>query len=81
MSLDVNPRTGFRKPGVKIEISKLKGPFADQLAPFEGLWGFQKNKTITTEQYSDLLFDANGQFEIERKHHSIGLYRCTILLG
>jgi sacsin len=39
--LDDNYLTGRRKPGVKIELSKLKGDaYKDQLAPFEGLWGF-----------------------------------------
>jgi sacsin len=39
--LDENYLTGRRKPGVKIELSKLKGDaYKDQLTPFDGLWGF-----------------------------------------
>ncbi|CAG8949651.1 hypothetical protein HYFRA_00007885 [Hymenoscyphus fraxineus] len=40
-SLNINPHTGKRKPGVKIELSLLK-QFPDQLAPFDGLWNFDK---------------------------------------
>jgi sacsin len=40
--LDLNYRTGRRKPGVRIELSKLKGAYRDQLAPFEGLWDFSQ---------------------------------------
>jgi sacsin len=42
-SREVLPRNqikGKRKPGVKLEISKLKYACGDQLAPFEGLWGY-----------------------------------------
>lgn len=40
--MDLNYRTGRRKPGVKIELSKLKGSYRGQLVPFEGLWGFSQ---------------------------------------
>jgi sacsin len=39
----MNYCTGRRKPGVKIELSKLKGAYAGHLTPFEGLWGFSRD--------------------------------------
>lgn len=40
LRLPMNYRTGRRKAGVKIKISKLRRDFPDQLAPFNGLWGY-----------------------------------------
>jgi len=45
-------RTGRRKPGVKIKLSKLKRHCLDQLAPFEGLWGY----TRELERYRGTIF-------------------------
>ncbi|KFZ14806.1 hypothetical protein V501_03059, partial [Pseudogymnoascus sp. VKM F-4519 (FW-2642)] len=41
--LPKNQIKGKRKPGVKLELSKLKGVCPDQLAPFEGLWKYTKD--------------------------------------
>lgn len=48
----MNRRTLVRMPGIKIEISKLKGAYKDQLAPFEGLWGF----TLDLDEYHGTIF-------------------------
>ncbi|KAH6680301.1 hypothetical protein B0J14DRAFT_578321 [Halenospora varia] len=42
-SLTVNRFRGERRRGVKISLSKLKISCPDQLAPFEGLWGYTRN--------------------------------------
>ncbi|KAI9812928.1 MAG: hypothetical protein M1827_004446 [Pycnora praestabilis] len=42
-SLPYNYRTGRRKAGVKVKLSKLKNGCYDQLAPFDGLWGYSRN--------------------------------------
>ncbi|OBT62242.1 hypothetical protein VE03_08031 [Pseudogymnoascus sp. 23342-1-I1] len=41
--LPKNQIKGKRKPGVKLELSKLKDVCPDQLAPFEGLWRYTKD--------------------------------------
>jgi sacsin len=41
--LPKNKIKGKRKPGVKLELSKLKNVCPDQLAPFEGLWDYQQD--------------------------------------
>lgn len=35
-------RIGRRMPGVKIKLSRLRSTCPDQLAPFEGLWGYSR---------------------------------------
>ena len=40
----MNYRTGRRMPGVKIELSRLKSTCPDQLAPFDGLWGYSRER-------------------------------------
>lgn len=42
--LHMNYRTGRRMPGVKIELSRLKSTCPDQLAPFDGLWGYSRER-------------------------------------
>src|SRR5271155_1033213 len=42
--LPLNHRTRQRKPGIIMKYAKLKPSCQDQLAPFEGLWGFDSNK-------------------------------------
>jgi sacsin len=42
--LPKNQIKGKRKPGVKLELSKLKEACGDQLAPFEGLWGYERSQ-------------------------------------
>jgi sacsin len=37
-------RARQRKPGILLKYSKLKATFRDQLAPFEGLWGFDSDQ-------------------------------------
>ncbi|KAG0646208.1 hypothetical protein D0Z07_8415 [Hyphodiscus hymeniophilus] len=41
--LPKNQIKGKRKPGVKLELSKLKDICSDQLAPFEGLWEYTRD--------------------------------------
>jgi sacsin len=48
----MNYRTGRRKPGVKIKLSKLKSHCLDQLTPFEGLWGYSRE----LEYYGGTIF-------------------------
>ncbi|KAI9761621.1 MAG: hypothetical protein M1840_001737 [Geoglossum simile] len=36
-------RSGRRKAGVKLELPDVRGPCPDQLAPFEGLWGYSRD--------------------------------------
>ena len=40
--LPKNQIKGKRKPGVKLQLSKLREACGDQLAPFEGLWGYER---------------------------------------
>ena len=40
----MNYRTGRRMPGVKIELSRLRSTCPDQLAPFDGLWGYSRER-------------------------------------
>jgi sacsin len=42
--LPLNHRTRQRKPGILVKYAKLKPNCQDQLAPFEGLWGFDSNQ-------------------------------------
>jgi sacsin len=37
-------RKGHRKSGVRIKLSKLKGIYPNQLAPFEGIGGYSRNQ-------------------------------------
>ncbi|TVY68700.1 Sacsin [Lachnellula suecica] len=39
--LPKNQIKGKRKPGIKLELSKLRHACSDQLAPFEGLWDYE----------------------------------------
>jgi sacsin len=41
--LPKNQIKGKRKPGVKLELSKLRNARPDQLNPFEGLWDYTKD--------------------------------------
>ena len=54
---------------MKIEISKLKGPFTDQLAPFEGLWGFPKEQ----DYYNGTIF----RFALRRRTANSKLREST----
>jgi sacsin len=42
--LPLNHRTRRRKPGIIVKYAKLKPNCQDQLAPFEGRWGFDSNQ-------------------------------------
>jgi sacsin len=48
----MNYRKGHRKPGVRIKLSRLKRNCPDQLAPFEGLWGYSRE----LEYYEGTIF-------------------------
>lgn len=50
--LPKNQIKGKRKPGVKLELCKLKTVCPDQLAPFEGLWGYNRD----LDNYSGTIF-------------------------
>ncbi|MCJ1388929.1 hypothetical protein MMC18_001780 [Xylographa bjoerkii] len=52
LHLPVNYRTGRRKAGVKIKLSKLRRGFQDQLAPFNGLWGY----ALDLDRYNGTIF-------------------------
>ncbi|TVY34994.1 Sacsin [Lachnellula subtilissima] len=42
--LPKNQIKGKRKPGVKLELSKLREACGDQLAPFQDLWGYDRSQ-------------------------------------
>jgi sacsin len=48
----MNQIKGKRKPGVKLLLSKLRDACCDQLAPFEGLWGY----TQSLDDYPGTIF-------------------------
>ncbi|MCJ1433205.1 hypothetical protein MMC27_002564 [Xylographa pallens] len=52
LNLPVNYRTGRRKAGVKIKLSKLRRGCQDQLAPFDGLWGY----ALDSDHYNGTIF-------------------------
>ncbi|KAI9768402.1 MAG: hypothetical protein M1839_004119 [Geoglossum umbratile] len=41
--LPLNRRHGRRKPGLKVELAKIRDVCCDQLAPFHGLWGYSQD--------------------------------------
>ncbi|MCJ1404884.1 hypothetical protein MMC11_008110 [Xylographa trunciseda] len=50
--LPLNYRLKRRKAGVKIKLSKLRRDFQDQLAPFNGLWGY----ALDLDYYTGTIF-------------------------
>lgn len=48
----MNYRTQRRKAGVKIKLSKLRQNSHDQLAPFDGLWGY----ALELDRYDGTIF-------------------------
>ena len=52
LHLPMNYRTQRRKSGVKIKLSKLRQNSPDQLAPFDGLWGY----TLDLDRYNGTIF-------------------------
>ena len=52
LHLPMNYRTRRRKAGVKIKLSKLRRDSRDQLAPFNGLWGY----ALDLDRYDGTIF-------------------------
>ncbi|KAI9773021.1 MAG: hypothetical protein M1839_002251 [Geoglossum umbratile] len=50
--LPLNRKHGRRKPGLKLELSKLRETCPDQLLPFDGLWAYKKD----LDEYEGTIF-------------------------
>jgi sacsin len=59
--LPLNHRTRQRKPGIIVKYAKLKANCQDQLAPFEGLWGFDSNQGFYDGTIFRFPLRTNGQ--------------------
>jgi sacsin len=68
--LPMNYRKGHRKAGVKIELSKLKKLYPNQLAPFKDLWGYKQD----LDYYSGTIF----RFPLRPKHAQSKLRESNI---
>ncbi|KAH0563531.1 hypothetical protein GP486_001901 [Trichoglossum hirsutum] len=71
--LPLNRKHGRRKPGLKLELYRLRESCPDQLAPFDGLWGYSKD----LDDYDGTIF----RFPLRSQGSETKLTEITISLG
>jgi sacsin len=71
--LPLNRRHGRRKPGLKLELSKLRETCPDQLASFDGLWGYSND----LDDYEGTIF----RFPLRSQSSETKLTEHTLHLG
>lgn len=71
LHLPMNYRVRRRKAGVKIKLSKLRRDSQDQLAPFDGLWGY----SLDSDCYNGTIF----RFPLRKEGSESALLETSIL--
>jgi sacsin len=72
--LPLNLKHGRRKPGLKLELSKLRERCPHQLAPFDGLWDYDRD----LEEYKGTIFrfplrPQGTKSKLTESTHNLGL--------
>ncbi|KAI9869669.1 MAG: hypothetical protein M1830_005236 [Pleopsidium flavum] len=79
LHLPMNYRIGRRKAGVKIKLSRLRRDCQDQLAPFNGLWGY----ALDVDRYNGTIFrfplrkEGSQSDLLETSIHSLSTAKAT----